>query len=110
MSNSLLREARKLEVRLENFVKEEESFIETLRRFIDEIKELDVRIEEAGEKGSERLKETRLEIFKLFSEVLRKQSEAEHERSHLLESYGSLLLALDEKFRVLKDEETSNSL
>jgi len=58
MSKELSREIRKLKVRLEDYLKEEEEFV--------------------------------------------KQSMAEHEKSHLLESYGALILSLEEEFRELK--------
>ena len=109
MPKDLWREILKLETRLKDFVREEGSFIEALRKFIDKVRELNLKVEEA-EKGKpreiEELMNLRLDVLNLFSEVLRKEGEAEHEKSHLLESYGSLLLALDEKFRLLAEKET----
>jgi len=106
LSGSLLKEARKLEVRLEEFVKEEDSFIEALRRLIDKIRELNLKIEGVRREGGNltELKDLRHETFILFSEALRKEGEAEHERSHLLGSYGSLLLALEEEFKAITEE------
>ena len=40
----------------------------------------------------------RLESIKALSEALQKGSKAEHERSHLLESYGALVLAMEKEF------------
>jgi hypothetical protein len=44
------------------------------------------------------LMKLKLEAIKAYSEVLKKESKAEHEGSHLLESYGALILALEEEF------------
>jgi len=98
LSERLLREIRKLEVRLEDYLKEEESFVKELRNLLNRFRELNDKIVDKEVKEAINL---RLEVIKVFSETLRKESEAEHEKSHLLESYGSLLLALEEEFKGL---------
>lgn len=105
MPKELLREIRKLEVRLDNLLREEEVFIKELKGWIEKFKELNRNLEElekgAGHGNVEKLMNLRLEVIKIFSEVMKKGSESEHERSHLLESYGSLLLVMEEKFKEL---------
>jgi hypothetical protein len=100
VSEEFSREIRKLEARLENFLKEEEAFVKELRSCIAKLKELDSATEKLGlrpdpEEGEELIK-LRSEVTKAFSETLKKESKAEHEKSHLLESYGALILALEE--------------
>jgi len=41
----------------------------------------------------EELMKLKLETIKAFSEALHKESQAEHEKSHFLESYGGLIQA-----------------
>lgn len=99
MTGELSREIRKLEVRLEGFLKEQEEFVKELRKCLDKFTELDKSLKrlktEAGPKEVEELVNLRREAIKALSEALKKGSEAEHEKSHLLESYGALVLALE---------------
>lgn len=86
--------------RLENFLKEEEAFVNELRSCITKFKESYTAIERFGlrpdlKKGEE-LIVLRSEVAKAFNEALKKESKAEHEKSHLLESYAGLILALEE--------------
>ena len=105
MTGELSREIRKLEVRLEGFLREEEEFVKELRKCLDKFTELNKSLEElkkeAGSKEVEELVNLRLEAIKALSEALKKGSEAEHEKSHLLESYGALVLAMEGEFRDL---------
>ena len=105
MPEELSREIRKLEVRLEDFLKDEGAFVKRLRSCLKKFKELNNIIENwETSPDSKRVKELtdlRLEAVKAFSEALKKGSDAEHEKSHLMESYGALVLALEEEFRVL---------
>jgi len=101
MSEEMLREVRKLEARLEGFLKDEEAFVGELRGCLEKFKELNVKMSEIrlDPKKIEGLMKLRLEAVKAFSEALKKESKAEHERSHLLESYGALVQALEEGFQ-----------
>lgn len=103
MSGDLSREVRKLEVRLEDFLREEESFLKELRDLIDIFREINRRLEELKRtertEGVEELMGLRFEAIKALSETLKKEGEVEHERSHLLESYGSLLITLEEDLK-----------
>jgi hypothetical protein len=105
MPGKLSREIRKLEVRLEGYLGEEEGFVKELRKCIDKFTELDKNLKElktkAGPEKVEELTNLRLEAIEALSEALKKGSEAEHERSHLLESYGALILAVEREFRDL---------
>ena len=103
MAEKLSRETRKLEVRLEGFVKEEEGFIKKLKKCLDKFRKVNIQLERvktlADPKEVEDLMTLRLEATKALCDVLIKRSVVEHEQSHLLESYGTLILALEETFQ-----------
>lgn len=105
MPERLFREIRKLEVRLEDFLKENGEFVKELRICLEKLKELNrnlekIRVSPSPEK-IKMLMELRLEATRALNEALKKGSRAEHEKSHLLESYGALFLALEEEFQNL---------
>jgi len=103
MPEELSREIRKLEARLEDFLKDEEDFVKGLRSCLKKFKELNNILERLetrpDSKKVKELMELRLEATKMLNEALKRESKAEHEKSHLLESYGSLVLALEEEFQ-----------
>jgi len=104
MIESLSMDIRKLEVRLEDYLKEEEKFVRALKNCISKFTELSANLEklETGAEDTEKLVKLRLEAVKALSEALKREGMAEHEKSHLLESYGALILSLEEEFRKLK--------
>jgi hypothetical protein len=92
------KEIRKLEVRLEEYLQEEENFVKNLRKSIVHLKALQTEIEQipvpiSAEKAEE-ITKLKTEAIDSLSEALKSEGFAEHEKSHLLESYGALLLAL----------------
>lgn len=105
MSKELSREIRKMEKRLEGYLGEEERFVKELRKCIRKFKELNKDLERvktgAGSKEVEELINLRVETVKVLCEALEKRSKAEHEKSHLLESYGALVLAMEKEFKDL---------
>ena len=94
-----------MEVRLKGFLTMEEEFVKELTKCLDKFTELNKSLEElkteAGSKKVEELMDLRLEAIKALSQALKKASEAEHEKSHLLESYGALILAMEGEFKDL---------
>ena len=84
--SELLREINKLEVRLDDFLKEEKIFTENLKKFIEKLRDACGKIERLKNKPEE-LAALRLEIAQALNNVLKSEGEAQHERSHLLESY-----------------------
>ncbi|MCX8177260.1 MAG: hypothetical protein N3F10_03060 [Candidatus Bathyarchaeota archaeon] len=94
--DELLREIRKLEARLNDFLKEEASLIESIKKFMQVLRDACERIDRITD--MEQLKALRLEIAQALNTVLKGEGEAQHERSHLLESYGALNLALEKVF------------
>ncbi|MBS7632679.1 hypothetical protein KEJ15_03535 [Candidatus Bathyarchaeota archaeon] len=97
-SEELLREIRKLEIRLDDFLKE--VFVRELRKYVEKLKDVSNRIEKLAGKPN-RLAMLRVEVAQAFYETLKSESKAQHEKSHLLESYGALILALEREFQKL---------
>jgi len=101
----LMTELRKMEVRLKEFIEAEDEATESMKKFIDKFVKLNDFIQSLNEENIQELfrkaLELRLEAIKAFNAALEKMSKAEHEKSHLLDSYGSIILALEEKFRKL---------
>ncbi len=94
-------ETRKLEARFERFLNEEGDLVRAMREFIHELKQVYEELKEMKAAGYEELpgSELRSRVLKAFNDVLLKKAEMEHEGSHLLESFGSVLLALDKALR-----------
>jgi uncharacterized protein HemX len=96
-------EIRKFEVRLQEYIKAEEKAAESLKTLIEKLKQLNSFMEVSStEKNSEkldRIMELRLQAIKAFREALSCISKAEHEKSHLSESYGSIISALEEQIQ-----------
>jgi len=92
-------EIRKLEVRLAEFLEDEDNFVAELKSFVKQLKEFQESINSAETSlSSEKVKELmklKLKVADAFNEALRKASKAEHERSHLLESYGAVISSLE---------------
>jgi len=105
LPGELSTEIRKLEVRLEGYLGEEDVFVKQLKKCLGKLKVLNKDLErlktEVGPKKVEELMNLRLEVIKALSEALKKASDAEHEKSHLLESYGALVLAMERGFKDL---------
>lgn len=107
VSEQFYREARKLEIRLGEYLNEEETFVAALRDCIAQFKLLHDFVEKlAPDSETKKIGEAlalKLKSEEAFSKAVMQQGEAEHERSHLLESYGALILALQK----LEDELTA---
>ena len=99
MSEEFSREIQKLEVRLERFVTKENDFVKALRQSISQFRILHRQIEHAHQESdvdiSDDLSNSRMEAIETLSDALAKASDADHAKSHLLESYGTLILAIE---------------
>jgi len=107
MLSELFVEIQKLEVRLNNYLEEEEKAIGLLTMYITKIREQNDLIKSLAEskkpESIEKMAKLRIEVAKAFRNALRGISKAEHEKSHLLESYGQILLVMEEQIqRILK--------
>ena len=99
MSEELLREIQKMEIRLKDYLGEEEKFVKALRKCIEKFKELNNEMLKKGAVSKKELMNLRLEAITTLCETLEKGSEAEHEKSHLLKSYGALMLAMEKELK-----------
>ena len=103
-------EIRKFEVRLHEYVEAEEKAVKSLTTLIEKLKQLNSFMETLPtEKNSEKLDrivELRLQAIKTFREALSCISKAEHEKSHLSESYGSIISALEEQIQKILHQES----
>jgi hypothetical protein len=92
-------------MRLDDFLKEEEAFVKELKRYIKKLKYVSNRIEKLkgnpDPKTAQELAMLRLEAVHALNKALKGESKAQHEKSHLLESYGALILALEKEFQKL---------
>lgn len=108
VSERFYREARKLEVRLDDYLKDEEIFVKSLRSCIEQFKSLHASIERLGLSLDPSKLNQVLQLKKKseenFSEAIMNEGKAQHERSHLLESYGALILALQTLEDTLKTD------
>ncbi len=99
MSQNLSREIKKLKVRLNEFTKEEKAFLEYMDNCIRKFEELDHYLKlNSEERGFNRLIKLHREACEAFKAALEKHSRFEHEKSHLLESYGAILAAMERNF------------
>jgi len=109
MHENLLTETRKLEVRLAEFLEAEEKAVEALRRCASDLKKLsDVEAELHDKETPECVEEVftaRLEAIRSLHDALTEISKAEHEKSHLFESYGALMQVLEEQLPSVLDKQ-----
>ncbi|MCK4434550.1 hypothetical protein KAU92_03585 [Candidatus Bathyarchaeota archaeon] len=99
MSFEISREIRKLEVRFGDYMKAEQEFVERVKECIRVFKELMKNLEKRDKTSSpgevKKLAKLRREAIKSLSQVLKSESDIEHEKSHIFESYGALILCLN---------------
>jgi hypothetical protein len=99
MSQGLSREIKKLKVRLNEFTKEEKAFLKSMENCVRKLEELDHYLKlDSEERDVNRLIKLHREACEAFREALEKHSGFEHEKSHLLESYGAILAAMERNF------------
>jgi len=93
------REIRKLEVRLEDYLKEEEIFKQKINNCITKLKAIHIAIETSSTPTTAETKEKILklknEAYAALSEAMNLQGEAEHEKAHLMASYGAIIVELN---------------
>jgi hypothetical protein len=96
------REVMKLKVRLKDVIQCEEEYIHALRVLIEKFQILTDELMTIKEKPEpsqlEKLSKRRFDAIRTFNEALEKGSKAWHEHTHLLESFGSLMITTEEAF------------
>lgn len=100
MSSEFSREIRKLEVRLGDYVEAEQEFVKYAQECVRILRKLMEHLRKIGRTPSseeiEKLSRLRRNAIQSLSQVLKNESQVEHEKSHVFESYGALILSLGE--------------
>lgn len=98
MASEFSREIRKLEVRFEDYMRAEQESVELVKECVRIFRELMKGLERRGKTSSseeiEKLLRLRSDALKSLGRVLKSEGNIEHEKSHLFESYGTLLPCL----------------
>lgn len=108
MSSEFPREIRKLEVRFEDYMKAEQEFVEHVKECVRIFRELMDSLEKRGTTSSskeiEKLSMLKMKAIESLSQVLKSEGSIEHEKSHIFESYGTLILCLEKEFENFKSD------
>ncbi|MFP4171072.1 MAG: hypothetical protein ACLFUV_08665 [Methanomassiliicoccales archaeon] len=102
MSEEFTKEVKKLDVRVEEFCRREKEFVHQLHEYVRSLKEFDEAIDGQGGYGDmsiDRIMELKSKTYHSFQRLMRSWSECDHERSHLLESFGGVLTSMEESLR-----------
>jgi len=106
MSSELSREIRKLDVRLEDYTKADQEFVEHVKGYAKTLRKLSEGLEKRREPPSpdeiKQLSRLRSHTIESLGQVMKSESNVAHERSHLSESYATLILCLEKEFGKLK--------
>ena len=104
MVEDLKKEIQKLEIRVERFFAAEQKFVNELKTCLKKFRKLNQTLENANTpfdpKTITMLRSLRVTAIEALTEALNQGSVAEHEKSHFLESYGTLILSVE---RALND-------
>ena len=103
-----LKEVAKLRIRIENLARAEEALTTKLEACLTKWEKLCLVLVEPSKASREEVLKSRSDAYEALREALESQSKVEHERSHLPESLGSLLLDVENSFkRYLNNEKAS---
>jgi len=94
-----LKEVAKLRVRVGNLAKAEEAMIAKLEACLTKWETLCLKLDGQAKAQREEVLWLRSEAYEALREALESQSKVEHERSHIPESLGSLLLDVEKDFQ-----------
>jgi len=111
ISKGISREIRKMEVRFNDFMISEAEFVKKLRVFIESLKRVNNYLEELVLNSEEirgELLHYRMEIVQKLGDVLKLEGKLEHEKSHLWESIGGLILVLEKDFQRISSHNDHN--
>ena len=106
MTSELSREIQKLEVRAKDVMNEEKLYLKAVEDCVAKFKNIKEFIETHRE-DLEALTKLRLEAYEALNETMKAQSKVEHEKSHLLESYGALTITVERELANLKKKAKS---
>jgi len=100
MSETLEKEIKKLEVRISNLIEESKMLIKDLKELEKQILKL---YEKAGKiEEVEEVMETRVKSAEKLRDVINGFGRIEHIFSHILESYGEIILTLEKELQKIK--------
>lgn len=106
MSSEFQREIRKLEARFGNYRRVEQEFVRQMKGCIKTFRKLTQNLQNeeriSSSKEIERLLKLKRNAIKSLSQVLKSESSVEHEKSHLLESYGALIISFRDELENAK--------
>lgn len=102
----LSRELKKLQVRVKDVMEEEELYLKAIEKCIDEFRDIKESVEIRRDEF-EALAKLRMNAYEALKEALIAQSKVEHEKSHLLESYGALIISVEQKLAELHRNQKS---
>jgi hypothetical protein len=103
-----LKEVAKLQIRIGNLAKADEAMLAKLEICVSKWEKLCLELEEPSKAKREVVFRSRSDAYEALREALESLSKVEHERSHIPESLGSLLLDVENSFqRYLRNEEAS---
>lgn len=102
MPCELSREIKKLEVRVKDVMDEEKLYLKAVENCVARFRDIKEFIE-ANSDDLEALKKLRLEAYEALNETMKAQSKVEHEKSHLLESYGALVTTVERELANLNE-------
>ena len=100
-----------MEVRFSDFIISEAEFAKKLRVFIESLKRVNDYLEESVLSGEEirgELLHYRMEIVQKLNDVLKFEGKFEHEKSHIWESIGELILVLEKDFQRISSHNDHN--
>ena len=99
MSEEALREIEKLRLRLRGLGRAEDEAHISLELCLDKWQKLIERLDRGAMTSQEDVLGLRLEAYEVLEEALEKQGKMEHERSHVAESLGFVLLDVERAFQ-----------
>lgn len=99
MSEEAFREIEKLRIRLSGLKRVEDEAWVSLGVCLDKWQKLVERLSRDDTPSQEDVLRLRLEAYEALEEALEKESKLEHERSHVAESLGLLLLYVERTFQ-----------
>ena len=105
MPSELFREIRKFEIRLKDWLDTVGKLSDALQRSVDALKEFNLILDEQSKYGRDEAVKAYVKVVEALAEVLRLEGEAEHERSHLMESYSSMMRKIASLYVKVKSDD-----
>lgn len=99
MSQDFTREIKKLKVRLSEVAEKTSAFLESVKKCVSIFEELNDYLKRAPKKRDlTQMINLHRSACEAYQEALENHSNLDHEKSHLLDSYGALIATLERAF------------